>query len=144
MLPRAQRLLFSSSASPLTRSPRRLLSVRPRSLSGNHPLSKTLGAVALLASGIAVTVYYLDSRSAIHRYVVPPLLRVTLDAEQAHRFAVRALASGFAPRDLGSDDERLQTEIWGHRLPNPVCLAAGFDKDAEAIDGACCILSVQR
>lgn len=27
--------------------------------------------------------------------------------------------------------------LWGLRFPNPLGLAAGFDKDAEAVDGAC-------
>jgi dihydroorotate dehydrogenase len=28
-----------------------------------------------------------------------------------------------------------QTTLWGRRFPNPLGLAAGFDKDAEAVDG---------
>ncbi|KAF9510449.1 hypothetical protein BS47DRAFT_1373329 [Hydnum rufescens UP504] len=135
---RAHRLHLSSAVRTPARTPSRSIPIRHASSTSfyNSPgLRNTLGALALLASGAAVTAYYLDSRSAIHRYVIPPLLRVTLDAEQAHRFAVRTLASGLAPRDLGSDDEKLQIEIWGHRLPNPVSLAAGFDKDAEAIEG---------
>ncbi|KAG8939318.1 Dihydroorotate dehydrogenase (quinone), mitochondrial [Tulasnella sp. 408] len=58
-----------------------------------------------------------------------------MDPEAGHKFAVKALASGFAPRDMAKDDEALAVELWGHRLSSPVGLAAGFDKDGEAIDG---------
>jgi hypothetical protein len=65
---------------------------------------------------------------------------------------VRVLASGLGPRDTQADDERLKLEVfatptasehgltlsgqlWGTEISNPVGLAAGFDKNGEAIDG---------
>ncbi|KAH8108844.1 Dihydroorotate dehydrogenase, partial [Phellopilus nigrolimitatus] len=36
---------------------------------------------------------------------------------------------------MGVDDGRLSTELWGETLSNPIGLAAGFDKNGEAIDG---------
>lgn len=39
------------------------------------------------------------------------------------------------PKDKVADDERLGATLWDQRLDNPVGVAAGFDKDAEAIDG---------
>lgn len=62
-----------------------------------------------------------------------PLL-FALDAETAHRLTVRALA--IAP-SLGhpATDPRLATEVAGLTFPNPVGLAAGVDKDAQAIRG---------
>ncbi len=104
---------------------------------------KSIQIFLLITSGIAFTAYYLDSRSAIHRYLVPPLLRATLDPEKSHKIAVKALAGGFAPRDSLPDDPVLETEIWGYRLSSPISLAAGFDKDAEAIKGGSS-LSVAR
>ncbi|KAG8824389.1 Dihydroorotate dehydrogenase (quinone), mitochondrial [Serendipita sp. 401] len=80
-------------------------------------------------------VYYADSRAAIHRYVVPPLSRLVLDAEKGHKFALGVLKSGLGPRDQGRDDEILQVELWDKKLANPVGLAAGFDKDGEAVNG---------
>ena len=53
-----------------------------------------------------------------------------LDPEEAHRVAIRALALGLGPRG-GRDDPILATSLAGLRLPNPVGLAPGFDKDAE-------------
>ncbi|KDQ11921.1 hypothetical protein BOTBODRAFT_34993 [Botryobasidium botryosum FD-172 SS1] len=55
--------------------------------------------------------------------------------ETAHRFAVRVLGSGWAPQDRAQDDPSLGVQLWGHRLSSPIGLAAGFDKDAEAIEG---------
>ncbi len=57
-----------------------------------------------------------------------------LDAETAHRLAIKALSSGLGPGAAGPNDPVLQTDVAGLRLPNGVGLAAGFDKDAEAPD----------
>jgi dihydroorotate dehydrogenase len=63
-----------------------------------------------------------------------PLLR-RLDPETAHRLAIRALACGLAGRrPAAADDPRLAVTLWGRRVPNPIGLAAGFDKNAEAMD----------
>jgi dihydroorotate dehydrogenase len=58
-----------------------------------------------------------------------------IDAETAHRLTVAALAAAPALRSA-SDDPVLATEAFGLSFPNPVGLAAGFDKHAEAVDGA--------
>lgn len=58
-----------------------------------------------------------------------------MDAETAHRLTVAALATAPALKPA-SDDPVLATEAFGLSFPNPVGLAAGFDKNAEAIDGA--------
>ena len=96
---------------------------------------RSLQIILLVTSGIVFTTYYFDPRSSVHRYLIPPLLRVAFDAEQSHKLAVKALARGFAPRDTLPDDPVLETEVWGYRLSSPISLAAGFDKDAEAIKG---------
>ena len=63
-----------------------------------------------------------------------PLLRA-LPPEFAHRLAVRALATGLVPVPRGPDDPALATRLWGLDFANQVGIAAGFDKDAEAVDG---------
>ncbi|MGL4728843.1 MAG: quinone-dependent dihydroorotate dehydrogenase [Bosea sp. (in: a-proteobacteria)] len=63
-----------------------------------------------------------------------PLIH-SLDAETAHNAAVKAL-SVMPARDSGPDDARLGIDAFGLHFPNPVGLAAGFDKHAEAMDGA--------
>jgi dihydroorotate dehydrogenase len=57
-----------------------------------------------------------------------------LDAETAHGVALRALKSGLVPGDHGQDPDVLGVEIWRRRLPNPIGLAAGFDKNADVPD----------
>ncbi|MGA9583141.1 MAG: quinone-dependent dihydroorotate dehydrogenase [Allosphingosinicella sp.] len=62
-----------------------------------------------------------------------PLLRplvFALDAERAHRLTIRAL--GAVPAgEPAEEDPRLAIRVAGIDFPNPVGLAAGFDKDAE-------------
>jgi dihydroorotate dehydrogenase len=61
--------------------------------------------------------------------VIRPVLW-RLDPERAHRLALWALSR--IPAATDSDDRRLEVEAFGRRFPNPVGLAAGFDKDARA------------
>ena len=65
------------------------------------------------------------------RLALPALL--TLEPERAHRATLRALAL-MPPRPTPADDPRLRVEAFGLGFPNPVGMAAGFDKDAEAPD----------
>ncbi len=58
-----------------------------------------------------------------------------LPPERAHRAAIRALQMGVAPKS-GFTHPALVTELCGLKLPSPVGLAAGFDKNAEAYGGA--------
>ncbi|KAH9941478.1 Dihydroorotate dehydrogenase-domain-containing protein [Amylocystis lapponica] len=109
--------------------------LRHASTTASSPSRTALYATLLAVSSGLFAVYYFDSRSAIHRYLFTPLLRYTLDAETGHKFAVRVLSSGLGPRDSQTDDERLKLELWGQQLSNPIGLAAGFDKNAEAVDG---------
>jgi dihydroorotate dehydrogenase len=67
-------------------------------------------------------------------YRAADLLLSRLDAEDAHGLAIRALKSGLLPRDQRPDPPSLGVEAWGRRLPNPIGLAAGFDKNAEVPD----------
>ena len=53
------------------------------------------------------------------------------DPETAHGLTIRALRTGLGPRRIGPDDPILATTLAGLRLPNPIGLAAGFDKNAE-------------
>ncbi|CUM64961.1 uncharacterized protein PRCAT00002579001 [Priceomyces carsonii] len=90
-------------------------------------------------TGVAVGAYYVkDSRSAIHEYVFCPLIRVFTDAEEGHKLGIRLLKLGLAPRLPEDADEKtdiLAVNVFGQTLRTPIGLAAGLDKDAEAIDG---------
>ncbi|MEJ6395455.1 quinone-dependent dihydroorotate dehydrogenase [Gymnodinialimonas sp. 2305UL16-5] len=56
-----------------------------------------------------------------------------LPPETAHTAALTALRAGLAPLPGVVTSSRLKTRIGGIDLPNPVGLAAGFDKNAVAI-----------
>lgn len=55
------------------------------------------------------------------------------DPETAHGLALRALQAGLAPLPGPVSSARLATQVAGLPLPNPVGLAAGFDKNATAL-----------
>lgn len=61
-----------------------------------------------------------------------PLLRA-MDPEDAHALALRALKLAPLPKAV-ADDARLAVRAFGLTFPNPVGLAAGFDKHAEVPD----------
>jgi len=57
---------------------------------------------------------------------------LALDPETAHRLTIRALR--FAPRGTGERRPVLARRLWDLDFPNPLGMAAGFDKDAEVPD----------
>lgn len=57
-----------------------------------------------------------------------------LGAEDAHRLTVRLMAKGLGPKPIAAADPRLSTSVAGIKFANPLGLAAGFDKNAEAPD----------
>jgi len=61
----------------------------------------------------------------------------TLPAEQAHGLALRILKTGLLStgRKQNLSDPRLQMQIGQLKFPNPLGLAAGFDKNGEVVDG---------
>lgn len=56
-----------------------------------------------------------------------------MDPEAAHGLALKALGMGLAPLPGPVTSDRLRTALAGLELPNPVGLAAGFDKNATAL-----------
>jgi dihydroorotate dehydrogenase len=64
--------------------------------------------------------------------VIGPLLR-SLDPEVAHTLTLRVLEAGLVPRSREREEPRLRQRLWGLDFPHPVGIAAGFDKNAEAV-----------
>lgn len=54
-----------------------------------------------------------------------------VDPEKAHGLSIAALKSGFLPTCMVPHDPRLQQTVAGLVFPNPLGLAAGYDKNAE-------------
>ncbi|WP_306141338.1 quinone-dependent dihydroorotate dehydrogenase [Roseibium sp. MMSF_3412] len=57
-----------------------------------------------------------------------------LDAENAHRLTVLALKSGVLSAKPAPQDPRLKVRHWDLDFPNPLGMAAGFDKNADVPD----------
>ncbi len=62
-----------------------------------------------------------------------PFIRL-LPPEPAHKLAIKLLALGPFGGKPAADPPSLRINLWGLDFPNPVGLAAGFDKDAEVCD----------
>jgi dihydroorotate dehydrogenase len=56
-----------------------------------------------------------------------------MEPERAHGLAIKALQTGLLPAPGPVTSPRLAVDLAGMTLPNPVGLAAGFDKNAEAV-----------
>ncbi|KAF5338351.1 hypothetical protein D9611_012505 [Ephemerocybe angulata] len=126
----ARRALTNRLLTPAT--PTRSASTSARA--GSTARTLVYATVFTVSAGL-FGIYYFDSRSAIHRYVLNPTLRALCDAETGHKLAVKALKYGLTARDQVEDDAVLHSEIWGQPVNNPLGIAAGFDKDGEAVDG---------
>lgn len=84
--------------------------------------------------------------AGFYHHVARPLF-FRLDAERAHHLTMRGLAAcaaspvgtellrglSGAEKNVDGDDPRLARTVFGVRFPNPVGLAAGFDKDGVAL-----------
>lgn len=67
----------------------------------------------------------------LYHNLLKPLL-FQLSAERAHRLAVQAISRGLVPSQRAIDHPALRMQVGGLNFRNPVGLAAGFDKNAEA------------
>jgi dihydroorotate dehydrogenase len=62
-----------------------------------------------------------------------PLLRA-LPPETAHRLTLAGLVAGLGGRAQSADPPILSQQLWGRDFPNPIGIAAGFDKNARVPD----------
>jgi len=68
----------------------------------------------------------------VYRFARPALF--TLGPEEAHEASLMALECGIYPRSLKADDRVLAQSVFGLEFPNPIGVAAGYDKDARVPD----------
>lgn len=57
-----------------------------------------------------------------------------LEPETAHEVTLRTLELGVYPRGSAERNRALEVRLWGLTFPNPLGVAAGFDKDARVPD----------
>lgn len=71
---------------------------------------------------------------SLYNLIRPMLMR--MDPEQAHTLTLKALKTGLLPSAKPVSDTALGVTLWNRRFPNPLGLAAGFDKNAEVVYAA--------
>ena len=54
-----------------------------------------------------------------------------LDPELAHNLAIKALKTNLIVNDIKKNEKVFKTQLFGKEIPNPIGIAAGFDKNAE-------------
>lgn len=99
-------------------------------------------AVTVTAIGASIAAYYLfDARAGIHEYVFCPLIRTFTDAENGHKLGIKLMSLGLAPklREESPAKEKefdtiLGVDIFGTHMKSPIGLAAGLDKEGQAVD----------
>ncbi len=75
----------------------------------------------------------LKKTNMISYALIKPLL-FKMDAEAAHGLTLKIMKSGLMPACSSTvKNPILENTLWGLKFPNPVGLAAGFDKNAEVI-----------
>jgi dihydroorotate dehydrogenase len=91
---------------------------------------------ASTASIVIVPLYFYisDSQSSFYKYALKAGKKFTEnDAEFAHKAGVYLAKHSIVPTDRVGNDSRLAVKVWGINFPNPIGLAAGFDKNAECM-----------
>ncbi|KAL8005515.1 putative dihydroorotate dehydrogenase, class 2, aldolase-type TIM barrel [Plasmopara halstedii] len=63
-----------------------------------------------------------------------PVIRI-FDPETAHNIAVQCARFGLIPKDPEPDPKLLHVHALGLKFSNPLGIAAGFDKDGQAMEG---------
>ncbi|KAI9888551.1 MAG: Dihydroorotate dehydrogenase (quinone), mitochondrial [Vezdaea aestivalis] len=127
-------------------SPR--LSFRPTvcrhaSTSTHHPPTlltrlRTLFVSTTIVFSLGTLYFYItDTRASIHRYIVPPLLRLLYpSAEASHHAGTSALRTLYSlnshPRERSGPI--LPITVFGQPLASPLAISAGLDKNAEVPD----------
>ncbi|XP_077259547.1 dihydroorotate dehydrogenase 2 [Temnothorax americanus] len=89
----------------------------------------TSSAVALFGG---ISLYRGNER--FYSDVAVPLVQL-IDPETAHKLAVKALKYGLVPKKGTEDPSLLRTTVLGMEFKNPIGIAAGFDKQGEAVEG---------
>lgn len=97
----------------------------------------TKSSAIILSGGLtaytAIELFY--GSENFYKNGVMPLIHKYVDGEESHRLAVKAASWGLLPRWGWNRVEypELNCKVFDHEFKNPIGLAAGFDKDGQAI-----------
>lgn len=99
-------------------------------------LKSGLKMMALGAAGFC-GLNIVAGNAKFHEKYAMPIIHRMLDPEQAHRLGVYQAKFKLLPMwgENYAEYMELKVRLWGREFSNCVGLAAGFDKNAEAIDG---------
>lgn len=89
---------------------RHYATVRKEHTSTSRTVNFVLGT-GLLVGGVVGLSYAFDSRASIHKYAIIPLIHWTMDAESAHKLAIKCLKMGLSPWDTQEDDASLEVKV---------------------------------
>ena len=82
------------------------------------------------------TICILKGDAKFYRNILLPVLHRCFDGEMAHNCSVWAVKHGLVPTTkIKPFETSMTTQFCGIKIAHPVGLAAGFDKDAEAVEG---------
>lgn len=98
---------------------------------------ENLKQAAIVLNGGVITFFGISlyrGDEKFYREIAMPIVRV-LDPETGHNLSIKAAKYKLVPKPRMPDPPSLKTEVWGRTFSNPVGLAAGFDKNGEAVDG---------
>jgi len=98
---------------------------------------KQLGEAAVILNGglvIFAGINLYKNNEKFYKEIAMPAFRI-FSAETAHNLGIKLAKYKIVPRPQKADTPLLTTKVWGKSFPNPVGLAAGYDKHGEAVDG---------
>lgn len=102
-------------------------------LSGKDKLKSLLTVTSTAVTMFSGVCLY-QGNEKFYDAIALPLVQL-LDPEIAHTAAVKMLKWGLMSKQNTQDSESLAIDVWGLQFKNPVGMAAGFDKQGEAIEG---------
>ncbi|CAK8698320.1 unnamed protein product [Clavelina lepadiformis] len=100
-------------------------------------MGSLLQSTALVWGGLGIfcAVETYRGNPKFYATILMPSLQSLCSPENAHKLAVKFLRRGWIPPDKTQDDPILKTTVFNKTFINPVGIAAGFDKHAEAMAG---------
>ncbi|XP_066258281.1 dihydroorotate dehydrogenase (quinone), mitochondrial-like [Euwallacea similis] len=96
--------------------------------------TKSLLYVVASATGLYAGVCIYNGNYKFYKDTLMPLVRL-LDPERAHNLAVFVSQYRLLPKVVFKDPDILRVHVLGKDFPNPIGIAAGFDKDGKTIMG---------